>query len=119
MAAIHLRWSRLVVRTGALVRTGSRTGAQLHAGPAARLAAPGLEHQHRPQRRSRVAAPGEVLLPAPANDSGVEIALFRHPRGIEQVLGPRTQRPLDPFADRNGEAGLRPLEQSARRLPVE
>src|SRR4029079_9946254 len=60
-----------------------------------------------------------MLTPARFDPGRVEPALGAQTARIEQALGPVAQGSLDPFADGDSEAGLRPLEQLARRFAVE
>src|SRR3954447_17577265 len=80
------------------------------------LGEPGLEHEHVPKSLGCISLADQVRTPAILDKVRVEEPVHLHLLGVEQVLSPRSERALDPFADRNGEPCFGPIEQLFGRV---
>src|SRR5689334_17434059 len=83
---------------------------------AALITHPGFECQHGPKRRGGILPAGKMIAPARADEIRVQPPGRSHGTLVEQVLGPAAKRSLDPFTDRNAEAGFRAVEQFPRHM---
>src|ERR1700733_10708806 len=81
--------------------------------------APRFQHQHIPNEILPIARAVEVLLPVTPHHRGIEQPRFAQALFVEQRLGPVAQRSAQPFAERNAEAHLRPLDQGGRDVTIE
>ena len=81
--------------------------------PHALVLKPRLEHENVPERVYPVAPSRQVFLPHAANWRRIEESFLPQSAGIEKFLGPLSQRPPNPFMNRDAKARFGPVYQLA------